>query len=151
MTEGAGLRPADRVKKRGEFRQIQSHGAKVHTRHFILMVHPSLVEADHPRLGVTITKKVGNAVERNRVRRILREVFRRHREVFPAGSDVVIIAKRGAPELGFTEMLDELRRVKKALGRAAEKGPRGKSETGAGRRSKKGSEKRAKSKPSKPE
>jgi len=114
-----GLPPGHRVKKRGEFRRIQGRGRKVHTRHLILLVHPSLCGADHARLGVTITKKVGNAVARNRLRRLLREIFRRHRELFPPASDVVIVAKRGAPTLSYAALLSELRRASKALHRAA--------------------------------
>ncbi len=114
-----GLPPGHRVKKRGEYRRIQSRGRKVHTRHLILMVHPSLRAADHARLGVTITKKVGNAVMRNRIRRLLREIFRRHRDLFPAASDIVVVVKRGARELSYVELLDEIRRARGALRRAA--------------------------------
>lgn len=114
-----GLPPGHRVKKRGEFRRIQGRGRKVHTRHLLLLVHPSLRGAEHPRLGVTVTRKIGNAVARNRVRRRLREIFRRHRDLFPPASDVVVIVKRGAPDLSYDELLAEVRRAQRALRRAA--------------------------------
>ncbi|MEM9070577.1 MAG: ribonuclease P protein component [Myxococcota bacterium] len=120
------FRAADRVKKRGEFRQIQGHGRKVHTKHFLVMVHAPLTEHPRARLGITITKKVGNAVARNRTRRVVREVFRRNPAIFPAGMDLVVIAKKGAPELGFDDVLGEFRRAQSALRRAA-KQARGKS------------------------
>lgn len=108
-----------RVRKRGEFRRIQSEGRKVHTKHFIVLVHPSLHEGSDTRLGITITKKVGNAVQRNRVKRVLREVFRRNRELFPPASDLVVIAKRGAPALGYDEVLGEMRGITRNLARKA--------------------------------
>ena len=112
---------ADRVRRRGEYRRIQSRGTKVHSRRFLWMVHPSLVGADHTRLGVVVTKKVGSAVRRNRIKRVLREVFRRHRELFPSASDVVAIAKHGldVDALGFHDLVDELRAARSNLQRAA--------------------------------
>jgi ribonuclease P protein component len=72
---------------------------------------------------VTVTKKVAGAVGRNRVKRVLREVFRRNRHLFPEGCDVVIIAKTGAPELGYEAARVELSLVAEPLARAAR--PRG--------------------------
>ena len=71
------------------------------------------------RVGVTVTKKVGHAVARNRVKRRVREVFRRHRDLFPAGIDVVFIAKRDAPSLTFAEVLAEVEHARHALRKAA--------------------------------
>ena len=62
-----------------------------------------------------MTKKVGTAVERNRIKRVAREVFRRNRELFPPSHDVVLIAKRGATEVGYESLLSELRRAARAL------------------------------------
>jgi ribonuclease P protein component len=55
-----------------------------------------------------VTKKVGNAVQRNRIKRVVREVFRRNRHLFPRSHDVVFIAKRQAVSLGYDSLLDEL-------------------------------------------
>ena len=112
---------ADRVRRRGEYRQIQSRGSKVHSRRFLWMVHASLTGADHARLGVVVTKKLGCAVRRNRIKRVLREVFRRHRDLFPAASDVVAIAKHGldVDALGYHDLLDEVRSARSNLQRAA--------------------------------
>lgn len=94
---------------------------KVHSRRFLWMVHPSLVGADHARLGVVVTKKLGSAVRRNRIKRVMREVFRRHRELFPSASDVVAIAKHGldVDALGFHDLVDEVRSAQSNLQRAA--------------------------------
>jgi ribonuclease P protein component len=58
-----------------------------------------------------VTKKVGTAVERNRIKRVVREVFRRNRHLFPPSHDVVFIAKRQAPEIDYEALLRELRRA----------------------------------------
>ena len=106
---GRGLRRADRLKKRYEFRQVQLTGRRIHTPHFLIVVQPNALE--NTRLGITVTKKVGNAVRRNRIKRVVREVFRRNRHLFPPSHDVVFIAKRDADALGYDSLLSELRRA----------------------------------------
>jgi ribonuclease P protein component len=115
------LRPADRLKRRSEFRAVQERGRKHHTPHFLVMVLPRGDDGP-PRIGVTVTRKVGNAVQRNRVKRLVREVFRRNRERFPRGCDVVWIAKAGAPDLDYDAVLGELP-VRWHLPRPAERSP----------------------------
>lgn len=58
-----------------------------------------------------MTKKVGNAVQRNRIKRVVREVFRRNRHLFPPAHDVVFIAKRHTDAIGYDSLLNELRRA----------------------------------------
>ncbi len=108
---------ADRIRRRVDFKRVQSLGERVHAPHFLVMV---LARTDaQRRIGLTVTKKVGHAADRNRVRRVLREVFRRNRELFPEGADLVVIAKQGAPAIGYHEAVGELSRVGKALRAAA--------------------------------
>jgi ribonuclease P protein component len=71
------------------------------------------------RLGITVTRKVAGAVGRNRVKRVLREVFRRNRDLFPDACDVVIIGKSGSPELGYAAVQTELTRVRGPMASAA--------------------------------
>ncbi|MCB9623279.1 MAG: ribonuclease P protein component [Sandaracinus sp.] len=101
--------------------QIQSRGTKVHSRRFLWMVHPSLVGSDAPRLGIVVTKKLGCAVRRNRIKRVLREVFRRNRTLFPDGVDVVAVAKNGldVASLGYHDLVEEIRAARLNLQRAA--------------------------------
>ncbi len=113
------FRPADRVRRSSEYRRAQRFGERVHSRHFLFVVHPRMDGDARSRLGLTVSRKVGGAVRRNRVKRLLREVFRRHRELFPPGCDVIVIAKRGAPTLGYREVLQEVRSVRAVLARKA--------------------------------
>lgn len=126
------FRPEDRLRKTWEFRKVQGNGRKAFTAHFLILVLPRTPEDAssststsapemrqmHPRLGVTVTKKVSpSAVQRNRVKRVVREVFRKNRSIFPDSCDVVVIARRGAPSLGYTEALEELRGARRAMAR----------------------------------
>ena len=82
-----------RLRRRAEFVAVQSGGKKLHGRHILALAQ----QQDLPvgRLGITVTKKVGNAVVRNRIKRLLREWLRLHGWV-PAGWDVVLVAKDSA-------------------------------------------------------
>ena len=62
-----------------------------------------------------MTKKVGNAVQRNRIKRVVREVFRRNRQLFPSSHDLVFIAKRGTTDIDYASLLSEVQRAAKKL------------------------------------
>lgn len=112
-SEPQRFRRGDRLKKRYEFRQVQLNGRRIHTPHFLIVVLPNT--SSHTRLGITVTKKVGTAVQRNRIKRVVREVFRRNRHLFPPSHDVVFIAKRDAPQVSYDALLGELRRAARKL------------------------------------
>jgi len=95
---------------------VQKHGKRVHTASFVLVVRPG---AGGTRLGITVTRRVGGAVDRNRVKRLVREVFRRNRGLFPADADVVVIARPGAEKLDYARVREQFRRADQALARAA--------------------------------
>lgn len=60
------------------------------------------------RLGVTVTRKVGKAVKRNRIKRLVREVFRRERRSLPDGLDMVWVAKRDAADLTYDAVVRDM-------------------------------------------
>jgi ribonuclease P protein component len=82
-----------RLRRRAEFVEVQSGGRKLHGRHLLALAMQQ--ELPVGRLGITVTKKVGNAVVRNRIKRLLREWLRLHGWV-PPGWDVVLVAKDSA-------------------------------------------------------
>lgn len=81
----------------------QERGRKHHTLNFLVVVLPRGDEGP-ARVGITVTKKVGNAVARNRIKRIVREVFRRERARFPVGCDIVWIAKNGCVDMTYAKV-----------------------------------------------
>lgn len=91
----------------------------MHTPHFVLVVAPGPDASAASRLGVTVTKKVGTAVRRNRVKRLVREAFRLCPELLPAGIDLVVIAKDGAPTLRLADVQSEWASVRGLLQRRA--------------------------------
>ena len=106
----AQLRRAYRLRESKDFRRISQQGIRKTFPHFIAIVGE--VRHDEgdvgPVLGVTVSKKVGTAVRRNRVKRRIREWFRQNRAAFPSNAAVVVIARSGAAEIGMVETGREL-------------------------------------------
>jgi ribonuclease P protein component len=96
----------ERLKQRADF-LAAAKGRKVPAGAFVLQMRERSDMAP-PRVGFTVSKKVGNAVERNRVRRRLREIVRRHAALLPEnGHDYVLIGRRAALAMPFGRMAAE--------------------------------------------
>ena len=99
---------AFRLRKRREFLAIQRKGRRQTVPHFVVITR---TRKDPPsRLGITTSRKVGIAPQRNRVRRLVREFFRRQVSLTPP-QDTVVIARPGAALLSYAEVAEELSRV----------------------------------------
>jgi len=84
--------PRDRrLRRRSEFSRTYEQGRKIVSRAFVLFARQN--EAGITRLGVTATRKIGNAVVRNRARRLVREAFRQCRRDLPPGYDLVVVVR----------------------------------------------------------
>lgn len=94
LDRGGKLGRAARVRRQWEFSEIHRKGVRVQTRHFTVLGLATVADegAWAARIGMAVSRKVGNAVVRNRIRRLIREVFRRLREQLPP-ADLVVIAK----------------------------------------------------------
>ncbi len=97
------LRKEERLRCRREFLRVQRKGNRGVTSHFVVYARIVPTQA-FSRLGLTVSRKVGNAVVRNKVKRRLREIFRRNKQHFPVGYDFVMIARPGTVELSFEEL-----------------------------------------------
>jgi ribonuclease P protein component len=91
-----------RILDRRNFRRVYDGGKKYHAKHFIAFV--SRNDTGESRIGITVTRKTGKSVDRNRSRRLVREVFRKNKWRVPAGIDIVINVKRDLAEAGFDEL-----------------------------------------------
>jgi len=101
-----GLRREERLRKKGDFETIAKEGIRRHTKNFLIIARKN--DRGFSRLGAVASKKVGKAVERNRVKRLMREFFRRNKDRLPPSTDYVIVGKKGAQTLHYDQVVDEL-------------------------------------------
>jgi ribonuclease P protein component len=84
------FRPSQRIRRRTEFQRVYEHGTRLHGRFMTLFILPNDLKLT--RLGVAATRRLGGAVQRNRAKRLVREIFRRNPGV--TGLDIVVAPRR---------------------------------------------------------
>lgn len=114
-----------RLVRRADFLRVQASTHRVATASYVLLVAPrpeAAREGLPSRLGLTVGKKVGHSPDRNRVKRVFRELFRLWPEpgLVPSGFDLVVIARAGAPKLGLAEARAEVQKVARLLAKRCE-------------------------------
>jgi ribonuclease P protein component len=92
------LPKAARLRRRREFLEVQQRGRRLYAGEVLVLAQDA--KGSGPRIGITVSSKVANAVARNRVKRWVREAFRAIRADLPA-VDLVVVARRGAAEMGL--------------------------------------------------
>ncbi len=113
-----------RLKERGDFRRVYQRGKSVATPYFVMVYRPN--RQNHCRVGFSVSKKVGKAVVRNRVKRRFRAAAREHMALFPAGLDVVFIVRQGAVNASYQNICGQMvRAVERSLS-LSRKGRQGK-------------------------
>lgn len=105
-SQNEGLRREERLRRKRDFEIIAKEGIRKHTKNFLIIARKN--DQGFSRLGAVASKKVGKAVERNRVKRLMREFFRRNKDKLPPSTDYVIVGKKGAQELQYAQVVDEL-------------------------------------------
>ena len=94
-----------RLTKRTQYLALQKGGRRVHTRNFLILWRMNGLAFS--RLGITVTKRVANAVGRNHVKRRVKEAFRAAGKSLPAGLDLVVVAKKGSPLLETSQVVHQ--------------------------------------------
>src|SRR5205807_6936139 len=103
-----------RLSRSADFDRVFRQGRSQAGRELVLYVFPR-GEDEQPRLGLSVSRKVGGAVERNRVKRLLREAFAVESERLPAGTDAVVVARKSAKALAEREGLPGIQRALREL------------------------------------
>ena len=106
-----GFSRDDRLRQRREFEECYASGVRVSGRHLQVFVLADPTR-DRLRLGISVPKRVGGAVSRNRVRRRLREIFRRTRALMPARRAAIVVnARPSAATASFQELSEDFARA----------------------------------------
>jgi ribonuclease P protein component len=96
----------ERLLNPEDFVKVNRSGRREQTRHFTVVYTENGLGIS--RLGITAGRKTGNAVARNRIKRLIREFFRLHKGDLPQGHDILIVARKGAGRLDYREVEEEL-------------------------------------------
>ncbi len=100
---------ADRILKHSDFARIAKNGKRLRNKYFIAVFTANRLKKT--RLGITVTKKVGNAAVRNRIKRIVRECFRLEKQKYKKSRDINIIVKKAAAVAKNKQIFSSLRCV----------------------------------------
>jgi len=103
----SGFKAREHIRRRAEFQNIYQRGVRVRGRYLTVFVLRG--SGEHGRLGIAATKRLGNAVERNRAKRLIREVFRLNK--IAPGFDVVVVPKRELLDASLTALEIEYRQT----------------------------------------
>jgi ribonuclease P protein component len=96
------MKYSESLKKNDEFREIYRTGKSYANKYLIMYVRQN--ETDNNRIGISVSKKVGNSVIRHRITRLIRESYRLSEDSFLSGLDIIVVARVGAREKSYTEI-----------------------------------------------
>ena len=93
---------SESLKKNKDFQKVYKKGKSYANKYLVMYVKENGLEKN--RIGISVSKKVGNSVVRHRVTRLVRESYRLHENIFNSGLDVVIVARAGAADVGYEKI-----------------------------------------------
>ncbi|WP_169352767.1 ribonuclease P protein component [Thermodesulfatator atlanticus] len=99
----------ERLRRRKEYERVYKEGKRLYLPYLKIVIAPN--ELGYRRMGLSVSKKVGKAVTRNRIKRILREIFRKNKDIFPSSCDIVFIPRAQILEIKQAQVVDDLARM----------------------------------------
>jgi len=96
------MRFSESLKKNHQFQFVYKYGKSYANKYLVMYVKENGTERN--RIGISVSKKVGNSVVRHRITRLVRESYRLHEAVFNSGLDIVIVARKVAASVGYEEI-----------------------------------------------
>ncbi|MBE5876599.1 MAG: ribonuclease P protein component [Lachnospiraceae bacterium] len=105
------MRFSESLKSNRDFKNVYSRGKSFANKYLVMYVLEN--GTDRNRLGISVSKKVGNSVVRHRVTRLIRESYRLHENIFNSGLDIVVVARVSAKDTGYAEIESALLHVSK--------------------------------------
>ncbi|MEF9916929.1 MAG: ribonuclease P protein component [Lachnospiraceae bacterium] len=102
---------SESLKKNKDFLKVYKNGKSYANKYLVMYVMKN--ELHMNRIGISVSKKVGNSVVRHRLARLIRESYRLHEEQFPCGLDIVVIARIGAKDKEYKDIRSALLHVGK--------------------------------------
>ena len=93
---------SESLKKNHQFQFVYKHGRSYANKYFVMIIKENGLEKN--RIGISVSKKVGNSVVRHRITRLVRESYRLHESVFNSGLDIVVVARKSAAEAGYYDV-----------------------------------------------
>ena len=93
---------SESLKKNRDFQIVYKNGRSLANRYLVMYVMKN--GTDRNRVGISVSKKVGNSVVRHRLTRMIRESYRLSEEHFRSGYDLIVIARTGAKEKGYHDV-----------------------------------------------
>ena len=93
---------SDSLKKNQDFKAVYNQGVSYANRYLVVYVKPN--GTSQKRLGISVSKKVGNSVVRHRLTRLVRESYRLHEDIFNSGLDIVVVLRVSAKDCGFHDI-----------------------------------------------
>lgn len=93
---------SESLKKNDQFREVYKNGRSLANKYLVIYVLENNLEIN--RLGISVSKKVGNSVVRHHLARLVRESYRLHENMFNSGLDIVVVARKSAASISYHDM-----------------------------------------------
>ncbi len=103
------LTRAERLRRRKDYERVYREGKRLNLSYLKIVLAPNTL--GYCRLGLSVSRKFGKAVKRNRAKRILREVFRRHKGIFPPSHDIIFMPKQAFLEQPQDKIIEDLQKI----------------------------------------